>query len=198
LVRSTSGSSASTYQAGANAAPAWWSLLTIGLLAVGLRGRFLDARLQSYLVAALAFLWAVLGDLDPPRLWISCLTVAGFYAASILARRSPEKQAAAYFSMLGTVLLSSVLYFEASGGLLTVSWGLQGFVLLTLGFALRERTLRLQGLGLLLICILKLFLFDLRNLETIYRIFSFVVLGLILLSVSWIYTRFRKQMRRLF
>jgi uncharacterized membrane protein len=75
---------------------------------------------------------------------------------------------------------------------------LQGFILLAFGFAFSERILRLQGLGLFLICIMKLFFFDLRNLETIYRILSFVVLGLILLSVSWIYTRFRKQMRRLF
>jgi hypothetical protein len=186
------------HQAGANAAPAWWSLMALILLAAGVRGQLRDARLQSDLVAALAFTWAVFGDLDPPRLWLSGLTLAGFYAAQILARRSPEKQASAYFSLLGTLLLTAVLYFQASGGLLTVSWGLQGFILLAFGFAFSERILRLQGLGLFLICIMKLFFFDLRNLETIYRILSFVVLGLILLSVSWIYTRFRKQMRRLF
>ena len=61
----------------------------------------------------------------------------------------------------------------------------------------RARILRLQGLALLLICILKLFLYDLRNLETIYRILSFVALGVILLCVSWIYSRFRQNLRRL-
>jgi uncharacterized membrane protein len=50
---------------------------------------------------------------------------------------------------------------------------------------------------LLLICILKLFLYDLRNLETLYRILSFMALGLILLGVSWIYTRFREKVKRL-
>jgi uncharacterized membrane protein len=49
---------------------------------------------------------------------------------------------------------------------------------------------------MLLVCILKLFLYDLRNLETIYRILSFVALGLILLGVSWIYTRFRERVSR--
>ena len=42
-------------------------------------------------------------------------------------------------------------------------------------------------------CVLKLFLYDLRNLETPYRILSFIALGLILLGVSWVYTRFREQ-----
>jgi uncharacterized membrane protein len=60
-----------------------------------------------------------------------------------------------------------------------------------------QRVLRLQGLVILLICILKLFLFDLNNLETLYRILSFVALGVILLGVSWIYTRFRDQIKRL-
>jgi uncharacterized membrane protein len=81
--------------------------------------------------------------------------------------------------------------------MLTVSWGLLGVALLGSGFAARERVLRLQGLVLLLICILKLFFYDLRNLETLYRILSFVALGLILLAVSWIYTRFRDQITRL-
>ena len=70
-------------------------------------------------------------------------------------------------------------------------------VLLGIGFVARERLLRLQGLVLFLVCILKLFLYDLRNLETMYRILSFIALGLILLGVSWIYTRFRENIRRL-
>ena len=56
--------------------------------------------------------------------------------------------------------------------------------------------MRLSGLSLFLVCILKLFLYDLRQLETFYRIVSFIVLGLILVSVSWIYTRFRSGIER--
>jgi len=44
--------------------------------------------------------------------------------------------------------------------------------------------------------VLKLFLYDLRELETIQRIFSFIVLGLILVGVSWMYTRFRDRIQR--
>jgi hypothetical protein len=92
---------------------------------------------------------------------------------------------------------AALLYASVSGGLFTVALGLEGLALLGAGFGLRERMLRLQGLALLLACILKLFVYDLRNLETMYRILSFIALGLIMLCVSWIYTRFREHVRRL-
>ncbi len=50
---------------------------------------------------------------------------------------------------------------------------------------------------LFLFCVLKLFVYDLRQLDVPSRILSFVVLGLFLLAASWIYTRFREQIRRL-
>ncbi len=90
-----------------------------------------------------------------------------------------------------------LIYQEVSGRVLTVAWGAEALVLLGIGFVFRERPLRLHGLALFLICVLKLFLYDLRNLETPYRILSFIALGLILLGVSWIYTRFREQLQKL-
>jgi uncharacterized membrane protein len=80
--------------------------------------------------------------------------------------------------------------------MLTLSCGGEGIALLVLGFILRERALRLSGLAVLVACVGKLFLYDLRNLETLYRILSFIGLGAILLGVSWIYTRFREQVQR--
>ena len=99
--------------------------------------------------------------------------------------------------VVATALMGAVLYNAVSGSVLTVAWGLEGLVLLSAGFALRDRIFRLQGLGMVLGCTLKLFLRDLRNLETPFRILSFIVLGLILLGVSWIYSRFREQVRRI-
>jgi len=74
--------------------------------------------------------------------------------------------------------------------------GLEGVALLVAGFPLRDRILRLSGLALLIGCIGKLFVWDLRNLETLPRIFSFVILGALLVAVSWIYTRFRETVQR--
>ena len=101
-----------------------------------------------------------------------------------------------YDSLLATALLSALIFHEVSGSVLTVAWGVEAVVLLAAGFALRDRVLRLSGLALFLICTLKLFFWDLRNLDTLPRIISFIVLGLLLVTVSWVYTRFRDQVQR--
>jgi uncharacterized membrane protein len=118
-------------------------------------------------------------------------------AVLTFANRYAETQPPVVFSLLAALLWSALLYGKVSGSLLTVAWGLEGLVLLGAGFTLRARLLRLQGLVLLTVCILKLFLYDMRNLETLYRILSFVALGLILLCVSWIYSRFREHLKKL-
>jgi len=89
-----------------------------------------------------------------------------------------------------------LLVHQVSGSMLTIAWGAEGVLLLASGFPLRDRILRLSGLALLFLCILKLFLYDLASLATLPRIFSFLVLGLILVGVSWIYTRFRERIER--
>jgi hypothetical protein len=120
--------------------------------------------------------------------------VACFYAAQLLSRRCGDVRV--YFSLLATALTTGILYCEVSGSMLTVACGAQGLALLGAGFPLRDRVLRLPGLAILLACILKLFVYDLSYLETLPRIFSFMVLGLILVSVSWIYTRFRDRVQK--
>ncbi|MBM3708774.1 MAG: DUF2339 domain-containing protein, partial [Actinobacteria bacterium] len=47
------------------------------------------------------------------------------------------------------------------------------------------------AIGLFYLTILKVFLYDLASLDTLYRIFSFVGLGLILLATSYLYQRYR-------
>ena len=99
-------------------------------------------------------------------------------------------------SVLASILLASLLFYTVEGNLLTIAWAVEGLLLLVAGFGLTERTLRPSGLGLLAICLFKVLIIDLRDVETIYRIFSFIVLGAILLGVSFVYTRYRHQLKR--
>ena len=85
---------------------------------------------------------------------------------------------------------------SASSALSVAAGDAHSLALLASGFPLRDRVLRISGLALLLFCILKLFVYDLSYLDTLPRIFSFIVLGLILVGVSWIYTRFRENVQR--
>ena len=57
-----------------------------------------------------------------------------------------------------------------------------------------DRSLRLCGLATMGVCLPKLFLYDLRHLETPYRILSFVLLGMLLIAASWIYTRYKSRL----
>jgi hypothetical protein len=170
-----------------------------GMLALLLAGRVFkedDFRLQSYGLSGLMLAAVVFNNLAPVNLWVSIPAVAALYGAWFIAGRGDGKPSL-YFSVAGTSLMGLVLYHAVSGGMLTVAWGIEGTALLCAGFWLRERVLRLQGLAAFLFCTLKLFLYDLRNLETPYRIVSFIALGGILLGVSWTYSRFREQLRRI-
>ena len=150
------------------------------------------------LVAVLAFArcwWFNLGQpgLGAPTA-MACLVAACFYAVEFQSPRGGGLRL--YYSVLGTILTTMLLYYKISGSMLTVAWGIESVTLLGSGLPLRDRVLRISGLSLLLGCILKLFVWDLRHLETFSRILSFIVLGIILVGVSWIYTRFRERVAK--
>ena len=127
--------------------------------------------------------------------WAPQLAGGVLLYAVALRRRLPGRvrDIAALF---GTVLIAAFLSKILRSSVTTVAWGVQGVVLLLAGFPLRQRCLRLAGLGLLLICVGKLFGYDLRHLDLPFRVLSFVVLGVILIGVSFAYSRFREQISR--
>ena len=79
---------------------------------------------------------------------------------------------------------------------LSVLWALYGAALLVVGLARRNRLLRLMALTLLGLTTLKVFLFDLSSLDKVYRIISFIVLGAILLAVSFLYQQRQQRAAR--
>ena len=79
--------------------------------------------------------------------------------------------------------------------IISIIWGLHATVLVVLGFWRRVKGIRWFGLGFLGVVIIKVFLYDLSNLTTPYRILSFMGLGIILLTVSWLYHRYKNQLR---
>jgi hypothetical protein len=172
------------------AGPAW-VLLALALTTTGQLVRREELEWQGHGTALLAFARCcfTLGPILP-----AAAAAAGFYAGQLTWPRGSGPRL--YYSLLGTILVTALLFNRVSGGMLTVAWGTQGLALLAAGFPLRDRVLRLSGLGLLLACILKLFVYDLRFLDTLPRILSFIVLGAILVAVSWIYTRFRERVER--
>lgn len=68
-------------------------------------------------------------------------------------------------------------------------WLVYGAVLMAIGFGKRSAFVRWQSLVLIAVTIVKVFVYDVSELEKGYRILSFVALGAVLLAISFIYQR---------
>tara|TARA_R100000365_G_scaffold3559_1_gene12190 strand:- start:792 stop:3494 length:2703 start_codon:yes stop_codon:yes gene_type:complete len=75
--------------------------------------------------------------------------------------------------------------YAYTGGMLAFAFGL-----LWLGTVRDAQAIRIASLGVALATVGKLFIFDMGGLEGLWRIGSFLGLGLALLAVSWFYARF--------
>lgn len=70
-------------------------------------------------------------------------------------------------------------------------WLLYSVLLMVAGIWRRMQGLRIMAIVLFGVTILKIFIYDLSFLQTLYRIYSFIGLGLILLAVSYLYQRYK-------
>jgi uncharacterized membrane protein len=70
-------------------------------------------------------------------------------------------------------------------------WLFYSALLMVAGIWQRVQGLRLIAIALFGVTILKIFVYDLSFLERLYRIFSFIGLGVILLAVSYLYQRYK-------
>ncbi len=78
---------------------------------------------------------------------------------------------------------------------LSALWAIYAAAMIVLGIVRRERWLRLGGLGLLAIPVLKLFIYDAFEMDQGYRVASFIGLGALLVIGGFLYQRFSRAIR---
>ena len=78
---------------------------------------------------------------------------------------------------------------------LTLLWAIYGAVLMVLGVSQRMRLVRVTGLGLLLVSVVKLFAYDSGALEQEYRVIAFLALGALLVAGGFLYQRHSSAVR---
>ena len=78
---------------------------------------------------------------------------------------------------------------------LSLLWAVYAAVLIVLGVIRRWRWVRLAGLALLAVPVVKLFAYDSQTLEQEYRVIAFIALGLILLAGGLLYQRYSRAVR---
>lgn len=82
------------------------------------------------------------------------------------------------------------LYYKAG---LSILWGLCSFSMMWLGMKHKFKTLRIISLTLFTVTIVKLFFFDIKNIPPGGKIAAFILLGVLLLIVSFMYQRLKKM-----
>jgi hypothetical protein len=202
-------------------APAW-TLLAVGYAGVG-RGRPMSAYgMISCFGAISAVVRVMFVNIaqphylagSPTALAPVILTIAGLYLGNCyyVRRMEPlgtgEKSSSnlirrffSYadwqFSLAATAAVTVFMLYQFKGAAATIGLGVEGLILLAAGLLLKNRSWRISGLLVILVAFIKAFVIDLRHLETIFYILAVICLGLILLAVSYIYTRHKERIKKL-
>jgi len=137
----------------------------------------------AILLACLPFAFRVRGR------WQSQVTARKWLAA-IFAH--PEQ----FMFFAPVILVTLMLGLKMRAGMVTVSWGLEGLLIILMAIAINERSFRLTGLVLLLVCVGKVLVMDAWGLAPRDRYVTFIILGAALLAVSFLYSKYRDTIRQ--
>ncbi len=185
-----------------------WVLMGLGFLEFLLVGWKRDREVllfsAAFTAAGLVILW--LQPRGEPVVYLpNLLAILALLAQQQIARRVPERFPIPPIVHTGVIVTGclSLLWFlsrwvmqEGSGFYLTMAWAALALVLLVSGVALRERMYRWMGLGILAGSLGRVVLFDVWKQETIYRVLTFMALGVVLLALGFVYNKYQETIRK--
>jgi uncharacterized membrane protein len=87
--------------------------------------------------------------------------------------------------------------FETITVSISILMALYALILVTLGVATKTAVNRVLGLGLMALVVFKLYLSDVWQLGYLFKIIAFIGLGVLLISMSYLYSRFRPMIEKL-
>jgi hypothetical protein len=120
-------------------------------------------------------------------------TVASWRRILLAVDDHPEQ----VFFFVPLVLVTALLASEMRRDMITVAWGIEAVVVFLFALWVKERSYRLAGLGLLLLCAGKVLLLDFWSLGIRDKALTGIVMGLALIGVSLLYTHRRDIIRQL-
>ncbi len=188
----------------------FWVLCAVGLALIALGGatKNQEALVFSALYLAVAFAlwftrsWATNDAVN----WANALAIIAVFAAQQIVRGLPARFTlpphtdsviilaagmALWIFVSRWVVITSGAHF-----LVSVSWAALAASLFAAGFVLRERMHRWLGLGILAFAVGRVFFSDVWKLEPIYRILSFMALGIVLLALGFVYNKYQDKIRQ--
>jgi uncharacterized membrane protein len=117
---------------------------------------------------------------------------SGFIANLSVVLGRPEQ---IYF-FLPMILVTLLIRNEVSQGRVTIAWGVEAVAAFLFALVVGERSFRLAGLGLLMLCVGKIVVLDVWRQERSDRYITLIILGAALLLVSFLYTRYSEAIRQ--
>ena len=201
-----------------------WVVLTLILVILSFKLKEDVIRISSTIVGAITLARVLFYDswtlkpidfsnfLSSTRLFAFLSAIIVFYIIAYLYYKNKDEfdgydtyiiYINAAYAIAATALVAVIIWLEISGSHLSanqqdlwISIGivLQAIFVLGFGFARRIKLFRMMGLILFGMSIVKVFLYDLRYLETGYRIVSFIVLGVIALLGAFLYNKFKEYL----
>jgi hypothetical protein len=192
----------STFQHAAND---WMGLLMSGVglffVLTGLLGKERIERLGGFILLAIGevcFFIHSEGLRQDQRFLIitlnALLPTITYYVAKYLkkSRELPdafESENQVLFAAAGLVLAVSAFRFLEPNWI-SLTLGVLGVLFILIGFAGQEKVERTGGLVLLGVTLLRVVFYDLAGLPIIFKIITFIILGVLFIGVSYIYNRF--------
>lgn len=74
---------------------------------------------------------------------------------------------------------------------LSILWGVYALFLISLGIWKKKKHLRIGAIGLFAVTLIKLFTYDISHLDTIPKTIVLVILGILLLTISFLYNKYK-------
>lgn len=96
---------------------------------------------------------------------------------------------------VAVALMSVFLFLRMQGMMITLSWCVEGAVVVVAGFFAKERSFVRTGLSLLIVCALKVFFDLLRVQDASVRYLAMMGVGAIMLVVSYLFAKNRDTLR---
>jgi len=140
---------------------------------------------------AIAFIYYKYGSIDT-EIQKRGITVFAVLA-NILTLYAFTTQITAYYELQTTIGASSTQISNLSNTSVSIFWAIYASILTAIGFAKRIASSRYLGLILFIITAMKVVV-DIWSLGEIYRIVSFIIFGVIALSASFIYVKYRERL----
>jgi uncharacterized membrane protein len=153
---------------------------------------FLDSR-SIHVIAASALLFAAMVFAFPlRRRFAAQADRRGIPEAILPFIERPEQ----VFFFVPLVQVTALIVRDVSEGRVTMAWGIEAVIVFLFALVVGERSFRLTGLGLLLLCVGKILVLDVWRQDKADRFTTFIILGIALLLVSFLYTRYSETIRR--